>query len=231
MKTLGLIGGMSWESSALYYQIINRTVKEHLGNLHSCPCLLYSVDFAPIERLQHQGDWQSLSELMMEAAQRLEKGGADLLILCTNTMHKVADQLQAATPVPFLHIADPTAEAILAAGLSRVALLGTRFTMTESFYKGRLQDKYKLQVLIPDPLDIDTIHRIIYEELVQGIVQEKSRQAYVAIIDKLYQQGAQCVILGCTEITLLIKQSDVVIPVFDTTQLHAQQAVKQLLGL
>ena len=222
---------MSWESSALYYQIINRTVKEHLGNLHSCPCLLYSVDFAQIEQLQHVGDWQSLSELMIEAAQRLEKGGADLLILCTNTMHKVADQLQEATQVPFLHIADPTAEAIVAAGLSRVALLGTRFTMMESFYKGRLKDKYNLQVLIPDPLDIDTVHRVIYEELVQGIVQEKSRLEYLAIIDKLYQQGAECVILGCTEITLLIKQSDVFIPIFDTTHLHAQQAVKQLLDL
>nr|WP_255400689.1 amino acid racemase [Siphonobacter sp. SORGH_AS_0500] len=178
-----MIGGMSWESSALYYQIINRTVKEYLGNLHSCSCLLYSVDFAQIEKLQHVGDWQSLSELMIEAAQRLEKGGADLLILCTNTMHKVADQLQEATQVPFLHIADPTAEAIVAAGLSRVALLGTRFTMMESFYKGRLKDKYNLQVLIPDPLDIDTVHRVIYEELVQGIVQEKSRLEYLAIID------------------------------------------------
>ena len=231
MKTLGLIGGMSWESSALYYRIINETVKAQLGGLHSCRCLLYSVDFAEIEHWQHTGNWVALGDCMAEAARRLDLGGADMIVLCTNTMHKLADRIMSATNVPFLHIADATAEAIVAAGLTKIALLGTRFTMTEAFYKAQLTDRYGLTVLIPDEADVVTVHRIIYEELVLGILRDESRVKYMAIIEKLRRQGAEGVILGCTEITMLIGQADVSLPVFDTTQIHAEQAAKQLLLL
>ncbi len=221
MKTIGLIGGMSWESSAEYYRIVNQTVKERLGGLHSAQCLMYSVDFADIERLQHAGLWDEAGQVMAAAAQRLERGGADLIVLCTNTMHKLASQIEAAVSIPMLHIAYPTAEAIQAAGISRVGLLGTAFTMEQDFYRGRLTEKYGLDVLIPDGRERAIIHRVIYEELVLGVVDGKSREEYQHIIAHLVARGAQGIILGCTEIMLLISPSDCPVPSFDTTTLHA----------
>lgn len=230
MKTLGLIGGMSWESSAVYYKLVNEKVKRELGGLHSCPCLMYSVDFAEIEALQHRGDWKRLDTLMAEAAQRLEQAGADLIILCTNTMHQCVEAILAAIDVPFLHIADATAHAIKAQQLSKVGLLGTRFTMERAFYKGRLEEEHGIEVVIPSESDRAHVHRIIYEELVLGEIQPASKAIYQRIIADLEARGAQGVILGCTEIPLLIQPEDVGIPVFDTTKLHAEGAVDWLLG-
>ncbi len=224
MKTIGLIGGMSWESSAEYYRIVNETVKARLGGLHSAQCLMYSVDFAEIERLQHAGRWDEAGEVMADAARRLERGGADFVVLCTNTMHKLADFIEQAVSIPLLHIADPTAEAIQAAGIERVGLLGTAFTMEQDFYRHRLTGKYGLDVLIPDADERLVIHRIIYEELVLGIVKDESRTAYQHIIASLVERGAQGIILGCTEIMLLISPSDCPVPSFDTTTLHAVAA-------
>jgi aspartate racemase len=221
MKTIGLIGGMSWESSEHYYRIINETVKARLGGLHSAQCLMYSFDFEQIETLQRQGRWEDATALMIEAAKRLERGG----VICTNTMHKMADEVAAAIAIPLLHIADPTAEQIIAHKLTRVALLGTRFTMEHDFYKGRLQDKYGLSVIIPDAPARDIVHRVIYEELVLGVVKDESREQYKAIIRDLAAQGAEAVILGCTEIMMLIAPADSPIPTFDTTYLHAVAAV------
>ena len=226
MKTIGLLGGMSWESSIEYYRIINQRVKARLGGLHSAQCLLYSVDFAEIEALQHVGDWDMLTSMMIAAVQRLEAGGADFAVICTNTMHRMAEAIEAATAIPLLHIADTAAEAINSLGLSTVGLLGTRFTMEQGFYRQRLQEKHGISVLIPDEDDREVVHRIIYDELVQGVIQSESRQAYLDVIAELQSRGAQGVILGCTEIPLLVKAQDVAIPVFDTTTLHAQAAVE-----
>jgi aspartate racemase len=226
MRTIGLLGGMSWESTLEYYRIINQGVKARLGGSHSAQCLLYSVDFAEIEALQHTGNWEALTAAMIAAVKRLERGGADCLVICTNTMHRMAGEVQASTPLPLLHIADATAAAVKAQGLHSVGLLGTRFTMQGDFYRGRLERQHGLQVLVPDQAGIDTVHRIIYDELILGIIHEDSHQAYLNVIADLAARGAQGVILGCTEIPLLVKQSDVPIPVFDTTAIHAQAAVK-----
>ena len=221
MKTIGLIGGMSWESSAEYYRIVNETVKQRLGGLHSAQNLMYSVDFADIERLQHEARWEEAGQAMAEAAQRLERGGADFIVLCTNTMHKLASYIEAAVSIPLLHIADPTAQKIQEAGITRIGLLATAYTMEQDFYRGRLTDKYGLDVLTPDADERAIVHRIIYEELVLGIVKDESREAYKRIIDHLIERGAQGIILGCTEIMLLISPEDCPVPSFDTTTLHA----------
>jgi len=225
MKTIGLIGGMSWESSQEYYRIINREVRARLGGTHSAKSLMWSMDFAEIEHLQHQGKWDELTKLMIEAAQNLEKGGADFILICTNTMHKMAADIERATSIPLVHIADPIAEKIKATGLSKVGLLGTAFTMEQDFYKGRLAAKYGLEVLTPDDADRKTVHDIIYQELVVGDVRDASREKYRAVIQRLVERGAEAIILGCTEIMLLIGQQDSPVPVFDTTQLHAEAAV------
>jgi aspartate racemase len=230
MKTIGLLGGMSWESSIEYYRIINEEVKQRLGGYHSAKSLMYSVDFAEIEALQHSGRWDEAGSVLAQAARQLQQGGAELLILCTNTMHKVADAIQAATDIPMLHISDPTAEAICARGLRTVGLLGTRFTMEQDFYKGRLTERHGLNVLTPDEPDRTLIHRVIYEELVLGIIHEPSRQAYFEAIDRLAAAGAEAIILGCTEISLLVKPGDTALPLFDTTYLHAAAAVSMALG-
>jgi len=203
-KVIGLIGGMSWESSSEYYRIINQAVREKLGGLRSARCLMWSFDFGEIEALQHAGRWDDATALMIDAAQRLERGGADFFLICTNTMHRMADQVQAAVGIPLLHIADPTAERIKARGIRRVGLLGTAFTMEQDFYKGRLQSRFGLDVLVPETEDRATVHRIIYEELVQGRVEPESRDAYRQVIARLIERGAEAVILGCTEIMLLV---------------------------
>lgn len=225
MKVIGLIGGMSWESSQEYYRIINERTREKLGGLHSARSLMYSVDFDEIERLQHNGEWDSATSVMINAARRLEAGGADMIVICTNTMHKMADDVQAAVHITLHHIADATAKQIKAAGYTKVGLLGTKFTMEEDFYKGRLTEKYGLEVIVPDETDRQTVHDIIYKELCLGVVTNGSREKYIKIIKHLTAQGAQAVILGCTEITLLINQDDVSTPVFDTTKIHAETAV------
>lgn len=225
MKTIGLIGGMSWESSAQYYRIINQEMRNRLGGAHSARSLMFSVDFGEIEKLQHDGEWTLLTAQMVDAALRLERGGADYILLCTNTMHRMAADIEAAVSIPFIHIADPTAQAIRDGGFTRVGLLGTAFTMEQDFYKGRLSEKYGLDVLVPDDEDRKTVHRIIYDELVVGHVDEVSRNAYRHIIARLAEQGAQAIILGCTEIMLLVSQEDSPVPLFDTTGLHALAAV------
>ena len=229
MKTIGLIGGMSWESSAEYYRIINQSVQERLGGLHSAQCILFSFDFQEIEYLQHQGEWEQLTGLMIRAAQRLEGAGAELLIICTNTMHKMAEEVQSSVSIPLVHIADATAKAIMEKGLDKVALLGTRFTMEEDFYKKGLQEKYKLGVIIPSESDREVIDNVIYTELCRGITHQSSREQFKAIIEKLASNGAEGVILGCTEIPLLISQQDAEIPLFDSTKIHAQAAVEMAL--
>jgi aspartate racemase len=229
MKTIGLIGGMSWESSAQYYAIVNRAVCERLGGAHSAEVLLYSVDFGEIERLQHDGDWSSLTARMVDAAGRLEAGGADFVLICTNTMHLMADDVAAAIGIPLLHVVDPTAAAITRAGLRRVGLLGTAFTMEKTFYRDRLAAA-GLEILIPDAADRREVHRVIYEELVAGKVEAASRAAYRAVIARLVERGAEAIVLGCTEIMLLVDQSDSAVPLFDTTSLHALAAVDLALG-
>lgn len=230
MRMIGLIGGMSWESSAEYYRILNQGVRDRLGPTASAHCLLWSFDFAGIERLQHDGDWDALTARMIDAARRLEGAGAEVLLICTNTMHRMADAVQAAVAVPLLHIADPTAEAIKAAGIRRVALLGTAFTMEQDFYKGRLREVHGLEVIVPDMDDRATVHRIIYDELVAGKILPASRAAYRAVIARLVVAGAEAVILGCTEIMLLIGPEDSPVPIFDTTGLHAEAAVAAALA-
>ncbi|WP_077963434.1 aspartate/glutamate racemase family protein [Ensifer adhaerens] len=225
MKVIGLIGGMSWESSAEYYRIINETVRDRLGGVHSAKSLMWSMDFGEIERLQHHGDWQALTGEMIAAARRLEAGGADFLMICTNTMHKMAADVSAAVSIPLLHIADPTAAKIKAAGLRKVGLLGTAFTMEQDFYKGRLKETFGLDVLVPEAEDRAKVHEIIYRELVAGVVKDSSRDAYRAIIARLVDAGAEAIIMGCTEIMLLISQADSPVPVFDTTEIHALAAV------
>ncbi|CAN5878416.1 aspartate/glutamate racemase family protein [soil metagenome] len=229
MRMIGLIGGMSWESSAEYYRILNQGVRDRLGPTASARCLLWSFNFAEIEALQHEGDWDGLTARMVDAARRLEAGGADMLLICTNTMHRLAPAVQAAVTVPLLHIADPTAERITASGFQKVGLLGTAFTMEQDFYKGRL-DQHGLSVIVPDVEDRATVHRIIYEELVAGEIVPASRDAYRAIIGRMAEAGAEAVILGCTEIMLLVRPEDSPIPIFDTTAIHAMAAVDMALA-
>lgn len=229
MKTIGLIGGMSWESSLEYYRIINETIKEKLGGHYSAECLMYSVDFGPVKDLQYEGKWNKLTEIMIEAGLRLKEGGAEQITICTNTMHMMADEIEHATGLPLIHIADTTAEVIKAKKISKILLLGTRFTMEKDFYKGRLAEKHGIEVLIPEPGDIDIVNDIIYNELVLGSILEESKKEYIRIIEKMVGKGAQGVILGCTEIPLLIKQEDCQIPVFDTTTIHAVKTVEQAL--
>ena len=225
-----MIGGLSWESSAEYYRLINEGVRERLGGLHSADCLLYSFDFAEIERLQAAGDWDGATARMVDAARRLARGGADLLLICSNTMHRMADEVQQSINVPLIHIADPTAAAIRAASIDTVALLGTIYTMEQDFYRGRLERNYGLRVLTPDVDARQTVNRVIYDELVCGEVKPESRAAYSDIISRLAAEGAQGVILGCTEIMLLIRPADSPIPTFDTTGLHAAAAVDAALA-
>ena len=225
MKTIGLIGGMSWESSLEYYRIINQKVKDRLGGFHSAKAVLYSVDFAEIETLQHQGKWRETGQILSRAAKNVEAAGADFIVLCTNTMHKVAADIESAVQIPLLHIADATAREISSLGLRRIGLLGTRFTMEEGFYKDRLIQKHGLEVLVPGLPDRKVVHRVIYEELVFGRVKQASRRQFVTIMKRLAGAGAEGVILGCTEIGLLVKEEDSPVPLFDTTRIHAEAAV------
>ena len=224
LKTIGLIGGMSWESTVPYYQLINQAVRERLGGLHSAKIILYSVDFAEVEHLQASGQWEAAGALLAEVARKLEAAGADALVVCTNTMHKVADVITGAVNIPLLHIADPTAQAIKEAGYTTVGLLGTRFTMEQDFYRSRLETLHGLTVLTPPALDREAVHRIIFEELCLGQIQDASRQTYQQVIASLQAQGAQAIILGCTEIALLVRPQDCAVPLFDTTALHAAHA-------
>ncbi len=227
MKKIGLIGGMSWESSAVYYQLLNRRVNELLGGTHSCDCLMDSLDFARVEELQHEGKWDELCLLMKERALNLERAGAEIILLCTNTMHLCGDRITQELSVPFLHIADATAREIQAQGLKKVALLGTRFTMEKDFYTSPLMDRFGIEVIIPEEKERIRVHDCIYRELVRGILSDESRKDFIRIISGLADRGAQGVILGCTEIPLLIRQEDVSIPVFDTTALHVEAALEQ----
>lgn len=229
MKTIGLIGGMSWESSIEYYRIINETAKAKLGGLHSAKSLMVTVDFAEIEKLQHEDRWDEAGEILAKCAQDLERGGADFIVLCTNTIHKLTDQITASVKIPFLHIADATAEKIIAAGMKRIGLLGTRFTMEHDFYKGRLIQDFGLDVIVPEKEDRDLVHRVIYEELVQGKIVDASREEYKRIMEWLIAQGVEGIILGCTEIELLVKQTDSRVPLFPTTYIHAVAAVEKAL--
>jgi aspartate racemase len=230
MKTIGMIGGMSWESSIEYYRIVNQAVREKLGGLHSAKSIMYSVEFAEIEELQHQNQWDKLADIMVEAGRSLENSGAEFVIICTNTMHKLYDEVQQAIKIPMLNIADATAEKIKTEGIDRIALLGTRFTMEEDFYKGRLVGKYGLEVIIPSSEQMETVHRVIYDELCAGIIKPDSKQRYAAIIQDIVAQGAGGVILGCTEIGLLVKPEDSPVPLFDTTEIHARAAVDYALS-
>lgn len=230
MKIIGLIGGMSWESTVPYYRQINETIKEHLGGLHSAKIILYSVDFHDVERLQHVENWEAAGALLANAARSLESAGADFLVLCTNTMHKIAPAIEAAVRIPLFHIADPTAVAIKHAGFSMVGLLGTRFTMEQDFYRNRLRERHGLQVLIPNQKDREIIHRVIYEELCLGKVMPASRNEYRRVMANLTTQGAEAIILGCTEISLLVDQQDSEVPLFDTTNIHARKAAEWALS-
>lgn len=225
MRTMGLIGGMSWESSAHYYALVNRMVKERLGGFHSARVLLYSVDFGEVEPRQRAGRWDELGALLNRAALALERGGADFLVVCANTMHKVADELMVGVRIPLLHIADVTAARVKAAGLRRVGLLGTRYTMEQDFYRCRLAERHGLEVLVPDEADQAEVNRVIFEELVLGRVEASSRSRYQEVVDRLARSGAQGVIAGCTEIGMLLSPSDVALPLFDTTEIHARAAV------
>jgi aspartate racemase len=229
MKTIGLIGGMSWESSIEYYKIINEDVRAKLGGLHSAKCMMHSVDFAEIEPLQHQGKWNEATQILIAAAKNVEAGGADFIIFCTNTMHKVADEVQTHLRIPILHIADATAQTIKTEGFKKVGLLGTRFTMEEDFYKGRLSQKHNLEILIPNEEEREVIHRIIYDELCMGEIKTSSKTKYMDIINRLAKKGAEGIILGCTEIGLLVKREDTRVPLFDTTRIHAIAAVEYAL--
>lgn len=225
MKTIGLLGGMSWESSTEYYRIINTEVKRRLGGLHSARVILFSVDFAEIEKLQRDGEWQAATLILTDAAQRLERAGADCLVICTNTMHLMADAIQKAISIPLLHIADSTAERVKAAGIQKIGLLGTRFTMEKDFYKGRLESKFGLEVIVPEEADREIVHRIIYQELCLGEIREESRNKYQQVLSRLSAAGATGCIFGCTEIELIISQQDALLPVFCTARIHAEAAV------
>ena len=224
MKTIGMIGGMSWESTAEYYRVINERVKERMGGLHSARIMLYSVDFAEVEQLQEQGDWEQATTLMVDASQRVKAGGAGFIVICTNTMHRMADEIEQQVGLPLLHIADATAQAIREAGVGTVGLLGTRYTMEQDFYRGRLETQHGLEVLVPEEPDRTLVHNVIYNELCLGVTLEESRRRYLEIIDDLTRRGAQAVILGCTEIGLLIGPDDTPTLLFDTTRIHAEAA-------
>lgn len=230
MKTIGLIGGMSWESTASYYQLINQEIKQKLGGLHSAKIVLHSLDFAEIEHLQHQGDWTELAQILTDSAQKLESAGADCIAICTNTMHKVAEKVDNATSLPLIHIADTTALELRNNGINHVGLLGTNFTMEQGFYKHRITEQFGIDVLVPDASDRDLVHRVIYQELCQGIVNPTSKTQYLNIIDDLAANGAQAVILGCTEIALLVDQKDTLTPLYNTTAIHAQAIVNYALS-
>lgn len=230
MKTIGLLGGMSWESTVSYYTALNQGVKHALGGLHSAKINMVSVDFAEIEQLQHAGDWQATADILSRAAGSIEASGADGLLICTNTMHKVADQIQAAIHIPVIHIADATGQVLQADGITKVGLLGTRFTMAEDFYKVRLTDQFAIKVMVPNESQQAIVHHVIYDELCRGEIRSESRQQYIEIIEDLHQQGAQALILGCTEIALLVKQTDTNVPLYDTTSIHAQRAVQWMLS-
>ncbi|MFC2736587.1 MAG: aspartate/glutamate racemase family protein [Leptotrichia wadei] len=223
MKTIGLIGGMSWESTVTYYKIINETVKEKLGGLHSAKCILYSIDFQEIEECQANGNWEKSGEILGEAANNLEKAGADFIVICTNTMHKVINQIKEKISIPILHIAEMTAEKILEKGLKNIALLGTKYTMEQDFYKSKLIEK-EINVIIPDKNDIEIINKVIYDELCLGTINSNSKKKFLEIVDKLRSKGAEGIILGCTEIGLLIKNEDTDVPLFDTAVIHAEEA-------
>jgi aspartate racemase len=229
MKVIGLIGGMSWESTVEYYRVMNESVKARLGGLHSTKCVLYSVDFAEVAELQRQGQWAEAAQLLTSAAQNVEKAGADFVLICTNTMHKLADSVQAGIGIPLLHIADATAAQVKQAGLQRVGLLGTRFTMEDDFYRERLTSQHGLQVVIPNPEDRDTVHRIIYEELCVGTIRPDSKAQMAGIMSRLVEMGAQGIVLGCTELGLLLDAGDSRVPLFDTTRAHALAAVEDAL--
>lgn len=230
MKTIGLLGGMSWESTLSYYQAINEGIKTALGGLHSAKIAMYSVDFEAIERLQHAGDWEGTAKILSEAAQNIQAAGADFLLICTNTMHKVAPEIETAIQIPLLHIADATAETLVADGIKSVGLLGTSFTMEQDFYKGRLTNNYGLHVLIPNEGDRAIVHQVIYQELCLGKLESNSKTEYLRIIDALAAEGAEAVILGCTEIGMLVQQSDTDVPLLDTTAIHAAKAVDYALS-
>lgn len=230
MKTIGLLGGMSWESTALYYQLINEQVKQQLGGLHSAKIVLVSVNFQEIEALQQQGKWEEAGATLAEAAKRVEAGGADFLLICTNTMHKVAPQIQAAINIPLLHLADATANRIAAQDIKHIGLLGTNFTMEQDFYKGRLTEQFGFKVIVPNDTDRQVIHNIIYNELCLGEINDSSREKYLTIMDRLKNEGAEAIIEGCTEITLLVQQQHTDIPLFDTTAIHAEAAVAMALA-
>ena len=231
MKTIGLIGGMSWESSIEYYRIINQKVREALGRVHSAKSVMVSLDFGEIEELQMKGDWEEATQVMIQSAREVESGGADFLLICTNTMHLMAEEVQAGIDIPLLHIADATARAVKEQGLKSVGLLGTRFTMEKDFYRGRLEKAHKLKVFVPDPSGRELVHNVIYDELVQGMIKDDSRQSYREVIRNLVNDGAEGIVLGCTEIGLLVKRDDVSVPIFDTMEIHARAAVDAALGL
>jgi len=230
MKTIGLIGGMSWESTATYYRLINEGVKKSYGGFHSAKILLYSVDFAEIEKLQVAGKWEEAGQLLSNAASRLERAGADCMMICTNTMHKVADQVASSIRIPLLHIADATAERIVKDGVKTVGLLGTSFTMEQEFYRGRLESRYGLQVVIPDESERKIVHDVIFNELCLGQIKEKSRLEYRRIAENLSRRGAEAIILGCTEISLLLRSKDTGLKLYDTTALHAERGVREIVG-
>ena len=226
MKTIGLLGGMSWESTVSYYRAINEGIKNTLGGLHSAKIAMYSVDFDPIEKLQQEGDWEGTAKILSEAALSVQSAGADFLVICTNTMHKVAPQIEAAIDIPLLHIADATAEALVHNGIKKVGLMGTAFTMEQDFYKDRLSQKYGLKVLVPNEKDREVIHKVIYQELCLGKVETDSKTEYLRIIESLANHGSEAVILGCTEIGMLVNQSDTNVKLFDSTAIHAEKAVE-----
>ncbi|MBC7005733.1 aspartate/glutamate racemase family protein [Photobacterium sp. BZF1] len=230
MKTIGLLGGMSWESTASYYKAINEGIKQELGGLHSAKVALYSVNFDEIEKLQHAGNWPATAEILSNAAKSVEAAGADFLLICTNTMHKVAKEIEQVMSIPLLHIADATANQLQADGIKKVGLLGTRFTMEQDFYISRLTEQFGIEVVVPDLPDRETIHQVIYDELCKGVIKDESREEYVRITEQLSKDGAQAVILGCTEIAMIIQQADTAVPLYDTTQIHAEAAVKLALA-
>lgn len=230
MKRIGLVGGMSWESSIEYYRIINQEVRSALGGVHSAKSVMVSLDFGEIEELQKRGDWKEATRVMIQCAREVEKAGADFLLICTNTMHLMAEEVQENINIPLLHIADATARAVKARGLKTVGLLGTKFTMEKEFYRGRLEKKHQLKVCVPDQAGREFVHNVIYDELVQGLIKDDSRQGYREVIQKLVEDGAEGIVLGCTEIGLLVKKEDVSVPVFDTMEIHALAAVDAALG-
>jgi len=231
LKTIGLVGGMSWESSLEYYRIINEMVRERLGGLHSAKCVMYSVDFAEIEALQRDGEWEKATELMVDAARHVETGGADFVVICTNTMHMMADEVEASIGIPLLHIVDATADEVKSRGLKRIGLLGTKFTMERDFYKGRLVDKHGLDVIVPDDQEREIVHRVIYDELCVGERKDSSKAEFVRIMENLAARGAEGIVLGCTEIGLLVSVDDCRVPLFDTTRIHAIAAARYALKL